>query len=99
MLAEYDIHYSNEKILNCFPNYYLKHRECVFIFFKIYFLSFLLFSESKADEQFDDSFHETVNLHRLQNPLFRNGLFTYRASFFPEVLYTITTLIGINDNA
>lgn len=32
VLAEYDIHYSNEEILNCFPNYSIKHWASFFIF-------------------------------------------------------------------
>lgn len=93
MLTEYDIHYSNEKILNCFPNYDINPGESFFL--NIHFdhlhselcgvsqLRFSFVGPAQMENVWWISlFINIMSFHRLHNPFRLNWLqFSFRASF------------------
>lgn len=95
MLAEYDIHYSNEKILNCFPNYDINPGESFFkkkdsfrpfAHWALWCFSAARFSFVRPAQMENvwwiSLFINMMSFHRLHNPFRLNWLeFSFRASF------------------
>lgn len=99
VLAEYNIQYSNEKILNCFPNSYIKPWEFV-CFFLIVLLFFSVLTQMRNIWLVFCLFflHKDHDFAQIGQSIWHK-LATFSASFCPEVPHTSATLIGINDNA